>query len=249
LEGAAPAPAAQKGDGPVELLVVVPTYNEADNLPGLVDRLLELDLDLGVLVVDDGSPDGTGRLADQMAAADPRVSVLHRPGKEGLGRAYVAGFRHALEHSDARLIAQMDADFSHDPDRLPALAAAARTGAVAIGSRYTAGGGVENWGLGRRALSRGGSLYARLVLGLPVRDVTGGFKCWPREALAGLELEHLRAGGYGFQVETTFRAHRAGFPLAEVPIVFVDRRVGQSKMSLGIALEALWLVWSLRLGG
>jgi dolichol-phosphate mannosyltransferase len=233
----------------VELLVVVPTYNEADNLPGLVGRLLELDLDLGVLVVDDGSPDGTGRLADRMAAADPRVSVLHRPAKEGLGRAYVAGFRWALQHTDARLVAQMDADFSHDPDRLPALAAAARAGAVAIGSRYTAGGGVENWGLGRRALSRGGSLYARLVLGLPVRDVTGGFKCWPREALAGLELERLRAGGYGFQVETTYRAHRAGFPLAEVPIVFVDRRVGQSKMSLGIALEALWLVWRLRLGG
>jgi dolichol-phosphate mannosyltransferase len=233
----------------VELLVVVPTYNEIENLRPLVGRLLALELDLGVLVVDDASPDGTGRLADELAAADGRVRVLHRAGKEGLGRAYVAGFRWALQHTDARLVAQMDADFSHDPDRLPALAAAARAGAVAIGSRYTAGGGVENWGLGRRALSRGGSLYARLVLGLPVRDVTGGFKCWPREALAGLELERLRAGGYGFQVETTYRAHRAGFPLAEVPIVFVDRRVGQSKMSLGIALEALWLVWRLRLGG
>jgi dolichol-phosphate mannosyltransferase len=235
-------------EGGVELLVVVPTYNEIENLRPLVGRLLALELDLGVLVVDDASPDGTGRLADELAAADGRVRVLHRAGKEGLGRAYVAGFRWALDHTDARLIAQMDADFSHDPGRLPSLAAAARAGAVAIGSRYVAGGGVENWGLGRRALSQGGSLYARLVLGLPVHDVTGGFKCWPREVLAGMELEGVRAGGYGFQVEMTYRAHRAGARLAEVPIVFVDRRVGQSKMTLGIALEALWLVWRLRLG-
>ncbi len=232
----------------MEVLVVVPTYNEAENLPRLAETLLGLDLDLGLLVVDDASPDGTGRLADELAAADPRVMVLHRPGKQGLGTAYVQGFQHGLAHSDARLLVQMDADFSHNPAKVPELVAAARGGAVAIGSRYVPGGGVKNWGLGRRLLSRGGSLYARLILGLPIHDVTGGFKCWPRQVLEGLELASVKSNGYAFQAEMSFRAHRQGHRLVEVPITFVDRRVGQSKMSPAIALEAVWLVWRLRFG-
>jgi dolichol-phosphate mannosyltransferase len=230
----------------MEILIVVPTYNEAENFPRLAETLLSLELDLGVLVVDDNSPDGTGKMADQMAADDPRVMVLHREGKLGLGTAYVQGFLHGLKHSDARLFVQMDADFSHNPFKVPELVAAARGGAVAIGSRYVAGGGVKNWGLGRRILSRGGSLYARLILGLPINDVTGGFKCWPRSVLEDLNLAAVKSNGYAFQAEMSYRAHRRGHRLKEVPITFVDRRVGQSKMSLGIALEALWLVWKLR---
>lgn len=232
---------------PVEVLVVIPTYNEADNLVELVGRVLAQPLDLAVLVVDDNSPDGTGRLADRLAEADGRVHVLHRAGKEGLGRAYVAGFRHALARFAAPLIGQMDADFSHDPAYLPALAQIARRGTVAVGSRYVPGGGVRNWGLGRRLLSRGGSIYAAAVLGLPLRDVTGGFKMWPRAALEAIDLDIVEAGGYAFQAEMSHLAHRAGWPLAESPIVFTDRRVGQSKMSPGIAIEALWRIPLLRL--
>ncbi|KMY67554.1 dolichyl-phosphate beta-D-mannosyltransferase [Desulfocarbo indianensis] len=232
----------------MEVLVVVPTYNEAENLPRLAETLLSLELDLGILVVDDGSPDGTGRLADEMAAADPRVLTLHREGKQGLGTAYVQGFQYGLKNTDAKLFVQMDADFSHNPCKVPELAAVARQGQVAIGSRYVKGGGVKNWGLGRRILSRGGSLYARLILGLPISDVTGGFKCWPREVLEDLDLDSIRSNGYAFQAEMSYRAKRKGHSLSEVPIIFVDRRVGQSKMSPGIALEAVWLVWRLRFG-
>lgn len=231
----------------MEVLVVIPTYNESENLPPLLKALFGLGLDLGVLVVDDASPDGTGRLAQELAAGHPgRMWVLHRAGKLGLGSAYVEGFSWGLANTEARLLAQMDADFSHDPGALPALVQAARQGAVAIGSRYVPGGGVVNWGLGRRVLSRGGSLYAGLVLGLPLHDVTGGFKVWPRQVLMNLGLERVLSDGYAFQVEMSYRAHRQGVPLREVPITFADRRVGQSKMSLAIGLEALGLVWRLR---
>jgi dolichol-phosphate mannosyltransferase len=233
----------------LEILVVIPTYNEAENLPPLLEALFGLGLDLGVLVVDDASPDGTGRLAQELAARWPGLDVLHRRGKLGLGSAYVEGFSWGLANTDARFLAQMDADFSHDPQALPALLAAARPGAVAMGSRYVAGGGVVNWGLGRRLLSRGGSLYARLILGLPLKDVTGGFKCWPREVLASLGLDQVMSDGYAFQVEMSYRAHRLGAELKEVPITFADRRVGCSKMSLAIGLEALAMVWRLRLLG
>ncbi len=230
----------------METLIIVPTYNEAENLPRLAETLLSLDLDLGLLVVDDNSPDGTGEMADQLAADDSRVMVLHREGKQGLGTAYVQGFQHGLANSDAKLFVQMDADFSHNPFKVPELVETARQGAVAVGSRYVAGGGVKNWGLGRRILSRGGSLYARMILGLPINDVTGGFKCWPRLVLEDLGLDSIKSNGYAFQAEMSYRAHKKGHALREVPITFVDRRVGQSKMSPGIAVEAVWLVWRLR---
>jgi dolichol-phosphate mannosyltransferase len=230
----------------MEALVVVPTYNEVENLPRLAETLLSLELDLGILVVDDNSPDGTGDLADKLAAGDPRVMVMHREGKLGLGTAYVQGFQYGLANSDANLLVQMDADFSHNPFKVPELVEAARQGAVAVGSRYVQGGGVKNWGLGRRILSRGGSLYARTILGLPINDVTGGFKCWPRSVLEDIDLNSIKSNGYAFQCEMSYRAHKRGHALAEVPIIFVDRRVGQSKMSPGIALEAIWMVWRLR---
>ena len=232
----------------MDILVVLPTYNEAENLIPICQALLELELDLGVLVVDDNSPDGTGQIADQLAANDPRVAVLHRPGKQGLGKAYVAGFKHALEHFPASRLVQMDADFSHHPRYLPSLVDATASGAVGIGSRYVAGGGVRNWGLGRRLLSRFGSLYARTILRLSINDVTGGFKCWPRPVLQALPLDRVRSDGYGFQAEMSYLTHRGGHELREVPIIFEDRRVGQSKMTLGIALEAMWMVWRIRFG-
>lgn len=230
----------------METLVVVPTYNELENLPRLAETLLSLETELGLLVVDDNSPDGTGHLAEELAAADSRVMVLHRPGKLGLGTAYVQGFLYGLERTDARFLVQMDADFSHNPFKVPELISSARDNAVAIGSRYVPGGGVKNWGLGRRILSRGGSLYARTILGLPINDVTGGFKCWPRAVLEDIDLGAVKSNGYAFQAEMSYRAHKRGHALKEVPITFVDRRVGQSKMSPAIALEAIWLVWKLR---
>ena len=227
-------------------LVVLPTYNEAENLPEIVPAILAASGALDILVVDDGSPDGTGPLADGLAAAHPgRVRVLHRARKEGLGRAYLAGFAEALALGYGRVL-EMDADFSHDPKRLPALLAASEGADVVLGSRYVAGGGTENWGLGRRLLSRGGSFYARTILGLPVRDLTGGFKCFQRGVLEALELESVASTGYAFQIELTYRAVRRGFKVVEVPITFVDRRVGKSKMSRGIVLEALWRVWGIR---
>ena len=230
----------------MEILVVLPTYNEALNLPPMAQALFGLGLDLGLLVVDDSSPDGTGDLAESLKEKYPSLMVLHREGKLGLGSAYRQGFQFGLEHTDAPYLAQMDADFSHDPKRLPALLDAARQGVVAVGSRYVPGGGTRNWGLGRRILSRGGSLYAGIALGLPLKDVTGGFKCWPRQALQAMDLAQVRSEGYAFQAEMSFRALRAGFGFKEVPIIFEDRRVGQSKMSGGIVLEALWMVWWLR---
>jgi dolichol-phosphate mannosyltransferase len=198
-----------------------------------------------VLVVDDGSPDGTGTLADELAARDPRVNVLHRVRKEGLGKAYLAAFGWALER-DYGLVLEMDADFSHDPRHLPALLAGAQEADLVLGSRYVPGGGTVNWGLGRRIISRGGSLYARTILGVAVRDLTGGFKCFRREVLEAIDLATVECSGYAFQIELTYRALRRGFRVVEVPIVFADRRVGQSKMSRRIVLEAIRKVWSIR---
>jgi dolichol-phosphate mannosyltransferase len=225
--------------------VIVPTYNELENLPHIVPAILAASPEVDVLVVDDNSPDGTGRAADELAAADPRVRVLHRERKEGLGRAYLAGFAEALARGYGRIL-EMDADFSHDPSRLPALLAASREVDLVLGSRYVEGGGTVHWGLARRALSKGGSLYARNILRLPVRDLTGGFKCFRREVLEALDLGTVRSTGYAFQIELTYRAARRGFRIREVPILFADRRVGKSKMSRRIVLEALWMVWKIR---
>lgn len=226
-------------------LVCLPTYDERENLGPMVEAIHRVAPQVDVLVIDDNSPDGTGRLADELAARDGRVHVLHRAGKEGLGRAYLAGFAWALAR-DYGLVLEMDCDFSHDPRHLPELLAAAGRADLALGSRYVKGGGTVNWGLARKLISRGGSLYARTILGLPVRDLTGGFKCFRREVLEGIELPTVECTGYAFQIELTFRAARAGFRVEEVPIVFVDRRVGHSKMSRRIVLEAVRKVWSIR---
>jgi dolichol-phosphate mannosyltransferase len=230
--------------------LILPTYNEADNLEALVravlPRLEETSLAHTILVVDDGSPDGTGEIADRLAAELPAVRVLHRARKQGLGRAYLAGFEMALA-DDAELVMEMDADFSHDPADVPRLIAAAGAADLVLGSRYVTGGGVENWGVARRLVSRGGCAYARLVLGIPVRDLTGGFKCFNRRVLEGLDLSGVHANGYGFQIELTYKAVRAGYSVTELPIVFRQRRMGVSKMTPPIALEAIWKVLALRL--
>lgn len=228
--------------------LVLPTYNEVENLEPLVAAALaNLPESARVLVVDDNSPDGTGQLADRLAAAEPRIEVLHRTQKEGLGPAYVAGFRHALAAGAGRVM-EMDSDFSHDPADLPRLLAATEEADVAIGSRYVSGGGVENWSKLRQAISRGGSAYARTVLGLPIRDLTGGFKCFRREVLETIDLEAIASRGYAFQVEMTYRAIELGFSVTEVPIVFRERRAGASKMSRSIVLEAAWMVPKMRWG-
>jgi len=228
--------------------VVLPTYDERENLPAIVPAILATSPELDVLVVDDDSPDGTGLLADQLAVREPRVRVLHRARKEGLGRAYLAGFEVALRAGYGRIL-EMDADFSHEPGRLPALLAASRDADLVLGSRYVPGGGTSHWGVWRRLLSRGGSLYARIILGVHVRDLTGGFKCFRREVLERIDLPTVTSAGYAFQIELTWRALRAGFRVVEVPIVFADRRIGQSKMSRAIVFEALWKVWLIRAAG
>jgi dolichol-phosphate mannosyltransferase len=229
-------------------LVCLPTYNERENLEPMV-RALGDQLDTvrdGVLVIDDNSPDGTGAIADTLAAELPWLDVLHRAGKEGLGPAYVAGFRQALL-SDAELVLEVDCDFSHDPKDVPRLIAACEAGAdLALGSRWIAGGGTVNWGKGRTFVSRGGGLYARTILGVGVRDLTGGFKCFRRAVLETIDLGAIGAKGYGFQIETTYRVIRAGFSVVEIPIVFVDRRVGESKMDGSIVVEAMLQVPALR---
>ena len=228
--------------------VVVPTYNEADNLRPLAAAILAALPAATILVVDDSSPDGTGRIADELAAADPRIRVRHRPAKQGLGRAYLDGFSVALA-GGGDIVVQMDADFSHDPVALPSLVGPIERGEadLVIGSRYTAGGGVVDWGLGRRLISRCGSLFARIVLGLSPNDLTGGFKAWRASTLSGIPFDGVHAGGYVFQIEMTFRASRAGARIREVPITFQDRRVGQSKMSRRIIVEAFVVVIQLRL--
>ena len=224
-------------------VVCLPTYNERENLEAMLRALG--DKGVHVLVIDDNSPDGTGEIADRLAAELGYVSVLHRENKEGLGPAYLAGFRRALADG-AELVLEMDCDFSHDPNDVPRLIAAARDADLVLGSRYVAGGAVRNWGLVRRVVSAGGSWYARVLLGARIRDLTGGFKCYRRRVLETIDLDAIDSKGYAFQIETTYRALRAGFKVAEVPITFVDREAGGSKMSRAIVLEAIWKVPLLR---
>lgn len=226
-------------------LICLPTYNERDNLPLLLDAVFAVVPDVHVLVIDDNSPDGTGQLADARAAIDPRVHVLHRERKEGLGRAYIAGFRWALAR-DYELIFEMDCDFSHQPKYLPDFLARAETCDLVLGSRYIPGGGTEDWSWQRQAISRGGNTYARLILGLPYKDLTGGFKCFHRRVLETLPLDQIVSNGYVFQIELTWRAVLAGFAIGEVPIQFPDRTRGQSKMHGAIVREAILRVWQLR---
>jgi dolichol-phosphate mannosyltransferase len=227
-------------------LIVVPTYNERENAPGIAERLLAALPQGDVLFVDDNSPDGTGDLLDEMAKANPRIHVMHRAGKLGLGTAYVEGFTWGLARGYAYLF-EMDADGSHDPMYLPGMLALAEDGADGvIGSRYVPGGGTKNWGVGRKILSRGGGLYARTILGVDIRDLTAGFMCWRRAALEAIDLGTIKSNGYSFQIEMKYRALQRGLKLVETPIVFEDRRVGQSKMSRAIVVEALRYVWALR---
>jgi len=229
-------------------VLCLPTYNERENLEPMIAALgdaLDTSRDV-VLVIDDGSPDGTGEIADQLAAQHSWVSVLHRETKEGIGPAYVAGFRHALAEG-AELVLEMDCDFSHDPTDVPRLIAAAEGADLVLGSRYAPEGGTANWGLVRRIVSRGGCLYAQVILGMGVRDLTGGFKCFRRQTLEAIDLDALSAHGYAFQIETTYRVKRAGLRIQEVPITFVERRAGASKMTGSIVAEAMWKVPLLRL--
>jgi dolichol-phosphate mannosyltransferase len=239
--GGGPAPDAARA------LVVVPTYNERQNLERLIDQVLSQDPRLEVLVVDDNSPDGTGQLADEIAGRNPRVHALHRAKKLGLGTAYLAGFRWALQHPQYGFIFEMDADFSHDPAHLPQFLSAAEDADVVLGSRYRYGKvTVVNWPIARLLLSYFANIYARAVTGLPLYDATGGFKCFRREVLEALDLQAVRSNGYAFQIEMSFRAWHRGFRIVEIPIVFVDRTEGESKMSRKIMWEAVWMVWRLR---
>jgi dolichol-phosphate mannosyltransferase len=231
---------------PERALVCVPTYNESENLPRIVPAILAQDPRLEVLVIDDGSPDGTGAIADRMAAAEPRVHVLHRTTKEGLGKAYLAGFHWALER-DYALIFEMDADFSHDPKYLKDFLTAIEQADLVLGSRYKTGVNVVNWPMGRLLLSFFANKYVRWVTGMPLTDATGGFKCFRRKVLEAIDLSKVQSNGYSFQIEMSFRARRKGFRLVEIPIVFVDRMEGQSKMNKKIVREAIWMVPWLRL--
>lgn len=223
-------------------LIIVPTYNERENLPRMAQKLLSLPVAVDVLVVDDNSPDGTGKIADELAAKHPQLHVLHRAGKEGLGRAYIAGFKWALE-KNYEFIFEMDCDFSHDPEEIPHFLKAAETADLVLGSRYVGGIRVINWPLGRLMLSRFAGKYVMLVTGMPFSDPTGGYKCFRRSALQSLDLDRIHSNGYGFQIELTNKLWRQGFTVAEVPITFTDRTHGQSKMAGGIVNEAFWMVW------
>jgi dolichol-phosphate mannosyltransferase len=228
------------------VLIITPTYNERDNLRTFLDQVFAVASDVDVLVIDDNSPDGTGQLADEIAASDKRVRVLHRPGKMGLGTAYLTGFRRALDDG-YDVVFEMDTDLSHNPRYIPDFLRAIDGGAdIVIGSRNVRGGGVEGWGVGRHVLSKGGSLYSRTVLGLGVRDLTSGYKAFTRHALETVGIDQVQSNGYSFQIELTYRGIRRGLRVAEVPIVFVDRRAGQSKMSRKIFVEAIGMVWKLR---
>ena len=231
---------------PERALVVVPTYNERTNLPHLVPLILQQDRRIEVLVVDDNSPDGTGALADELAAANPKIHVLHRAGKAGLGKAYLAGFEWALTRG-YDYIFEMDADFSHDPKFLPEFLQAIETADLVIGSRYRHGVNVINWPISRLLLSVGANEYARRITGLPLTDSTGGFKCFRRRVLEAIDLERVKSNGYSFQIEMSFRAWKQGFRLVEIPIIFTDRVEGHSKMNRRIVREAIWMVWWLRL--
>jgi dolichol-phosphate mannosyltransferase len=225
-------------------LIIVPTYNERENLPRMAQRLLSLPVAVDLLVVDDNSPDGTGKIADELAAKHPQIHILHRAEKNGLGRAYIAGFKWALEHG-YEFIFEMDGDFSHNPDDIPAFLEAARNADLVLGSRYVGGIRVINWPLGRLMLSRFAGKYVKLVTGMPFSDPTGGYKCFRRRALQALNLDEVRSNGYSFQIELTNKLWRQGFEIVEVPIIFTERTEGQSKMAGGIVNEAFWLVWRL----
>ena len=228
------------------ILVVVPTYDELMNLPHIIPAILSQDRRLHILVVDDNSPDGTGALANRLSEIEPRVHTLHRSNKEGLGKAYIAGFRWALER-DYEIVFEMDADFSHDPERIEDFLAAIEEADLVIGSRYAKGVNVINWPISRLLLSLGANLYARAVTGLPLSDATGGYKCFRRVVLETIDLDRVRSNGYAFQIEMSFLAWKKGFRVREIPIVFTDRMEGQSKMNKRIVREAIWMVWWLRL--
>ena len=225
-----------------QTLIIVPTYNERENFPRMAEKLLSLPVAIDVLVVDDNSPDGTGKLADEMAAKHPQIKVLHRTEKNGLGRAYIAGFKWALEHG-YEFNFEMDCDFSHDPNEIPAFLKAAQNADLVLGTRYRGGIRVINWPLSRLILSRFAGIYVNYVTGMPISDPTGGYKCFRREALQSINLDEVRSNGYSFQIEMTHRLWRQGFTVAEVPIIFTDRTEGQSKMAGGIINEAFWMVW------
>jgi dolichol-phosphate mannosyltransferase len=230
----------------VKSLIIIPTYNEKENLETLIETILRLERDFEILVVDDGSPDGTGEIADRLAEKDSRVHVIHREGKLGLGSAYLRGFRFAIEHK-YDLIFEMDADFSHDPDYLPAFLDKAEQCDVVLGSRYIQGVNVINWPMSRLLLSYFANVYTRVITGLPVKDATGGFKCFHRKALESIDLDNVKSDGYSFQIEMTFKCWKKGFRICEIPIIFYERRKGQSKMSKKIVHEAVFMVWRLRL--
>jgi dolichol-phosphate mannosyltransferase len=230
----------------MEKLVIIPTYNEQDNIQALINRILSLPQGLDVLVVDDNSPDGTGDIVEELKRGEPRVHLLRRPAKMGLGSAYVDGFRYALENG-AEYVFEMDADFSHDPDALPQFLEAIENADLILGSRYLEGVTVVNWPLTRLILSYSANVYTRVITGLPVRDATGGFKCFRRRALQAVDLSKVTSDGYAFQIEMTFKVWRLGLRVKEIPITFVDRRAGVSKMNRRIIWEAVWLVWRLRL--
>jgi dolichol-phosphate mannosyltransferase len=230
----------------MKALVIIPTYNESENIEKIVPLVMEKDPSIHVLIVDDNSPDGTGRIADEMAKKDGRVSVIHREKKSGLGTAYIAGFKFALEKG-YDLIFEMDCDFSHDPKYLPHFLKAIQEADLVLGSRYVDGVNVINWPMSRLLLSYYANVYSRLVTGLPVKDATSGFKCFRREVLEAIDFDRVKSNGYSFQIEMSFRAWKKGFKIKEIPIVFEDRKVGQSKMSKKIVREAVWMVWKLRL--
>ena len=230
----------------MKALIIIPTYNERENLEELLRRVFDQKLPTEILVVDDNSPDGTGTLADEMAGRDPRVHVMHRPGKMGLGSAYVAGFKWALAR-DYDAVFEMDADFSHNPDSLGDFLREIAHADLVLGSRYLHGVTVVNWPLSRLILSYSANLYSRVITGMPVKDLTGGFKCFRRQVLEAIDLDRVRSDGYAFQIEINFKAWRKGFRIREIPILFVDRRAGVSKMSRRIVREAAWMVWRLRL--
>jgi dolichol-phosphate mannosyltransferase len=230
----------------MKTLVIIPTYNERDNIEQIVPQVLEKHSSIDVLIVDDGSPDGTGEIADAMSEEDSRISVIHRKNKSGLGTAYVAGFKYAIEKK-YDYVFEMDADFSHDPKYIPGFLNAIKQADLVIGSRYISGVNVINWPMSRLLLSYYANVYSRVITGLPVKDATGGFKCFRREVLEAINLDQVQSNGYSFQIEMSFRAKRKGFSIKEIPIVFEDRRLGQSKMSKKIVREAIWMVWKLRL--
>jgi dolichol-phosphate mannosyltransferase len=230
----------------MKTLVIIPTYNESENIKRIVPLVLEKDSSIDVLIVDDNSPDGTGNIADEMARGNDRIFVIHRQNKSGLGTAYITGFKFALG-KNYDLVFEMDCDFSHDPKYIPQFLETAREADLVLGSRYISGVNVINWPMSRLLLSYYANVYSRIVTGLPVRDATGGFKCFRRKVLEAIDLDKVKSNGYSFQIEMSFRAWKKGFKIKEIPIVFEDRKVGQSKMSKKIVREAVWMVWRLRL--